>query len=770
MAICDKLEPLFWVSAATVPSDGTFEPLAEALLAPDETAQLAAIRHAGRRRQWLTGRLLAKRVLDGHAPPDDDLPLLAPSDLLATRSAWQIGRAADGAPRPRRGNGRPLHLSLSHSGGVALAAASDRRVGVDVEEVASPIRDLMGAPAEAAWIAGAPPAEAALATLLWCGKEALLKTGAFGAVSASRAMALALDPELPAGVVVKEWSAGRGWRPLPVRVPAYATAVRLIWRPIGSRHVAVVACLPNPPEADTVARNTTGGVRRMIADAPMAAVRRSTPVLERVKRVFVDVVRYPANAFDGIDDDLENDLGIDSVKLGEVLVALRAEFRLGQDDILPDRIAPEGTRTLSGIARTIEDALRDHTASMAPPPLGAAKLPAPLTSAAHANSSASETAPAQAARRPAPSSQAAAAHASTSDVLVLVTRAFADVTRYPLDILQPEADLEDDLGIDSVKLGEIMATLRNRFRVPPADEWPNALPRTIADVARIVSARARDADTPEPMPANRPSAPAAPRPTGRRFDGKIALVTGSGHGAGRVHALRLAELGADVIVNSFHSRERGDGVAAEIAANGGKAHHIWGSVCNPTHVERIYAEIAARWGGLDFLVNNASHTVLKPFGDITADDLLKTYSTNVVAVQLGSLAAAKLMAKRGGGRIVTLSALASRHVAPLYGAMAPVNAAVETLTRYLAVELMAANVQVNCLAVGFGARDLAVRWPDKTAHLPKWEAAFPDEAPCTAEEVAEMVAFLLGAETRQLNGSIITMDGGSATALAGAAR
>ncbi|MCL4167095.1 UNVERIFIED_CONTAM: hypothetical protein GTU68_004790, partial [Idotea baltica] len=88
--------------------------------------------------------------------------------------------------------------------------------------------------------------------------------------------------------------------------------------------------------------------------------------------------------------------------------------------------------------------------------------------------------------------------------------------------------------------------------------------------------------------------------------GKIALVTGSGRGVGKVIARVLSARGATVIVNSFHSREAGEETAAEINRSGGQAIHIWGSVANPAQVDDMFNEIESRFGRLDILVCNAS--------------------------------------------------------------------------------------------------------------------------------------------------------------------
>jgi hypothetical protein len=107
-----------------------------------------------------------------------------------------------------------------------------------------------------------------------------------------------------------------------------------------------------------------------------------------------------------------------------------------------------------------------------------------------------------------------------------------------------------------------------------------------------------------------------------------ALVTGSGRGLGRTVAELLARRGATVAVNSFHSRDMGERTAAEIERLGGKATHLWGSIANAEHVDRMFDEIDQRFGGLDLLVCNASDGRIGSFLEMTSEDCgraLRTY-------------------------------------------------------------------------------------------------------------------------------------------------
>src|SRR5512138_1487227 len=104
-----------------------------------------------------------------------------------------------------------------------------------------------------------------------------------------------------------------------------------------------------------------------------------------------------------------------------------------------------------------------------------------------------------------------------------------------------------------------------------------------------------------------------------RLRGKRALVTGSSRGIGRAIALSLADFGVDVAINFFRHRAPAEEVVREIEARHARALLVKGNVADPEHVERIFEEISASWGGLDILVSNAASGVLKPIPELTVN-------------------------------------------------------------------------------------------------------------------------------------------------------
>jgi NAD(P)-dependent dehydrogenase (short-subunit alcohol dehydrogenase family) len=244
------------------------------------------------------------------------------------------------------------------------------------------------------------------------------------------------------------------------------------------------------------------------------------------------------------------------------------------------------------------------------------------------------------------------------------------------------------------------------------------------------------------------------------FAGKIALVTGSGKGIGKVIAMRLARAGATVVVNSFHSREEGERTAQEILAEGGKALHLWGSVAQEDHLERMFSAIADQLGGLDFLVCNASNGLIGPFDRITPRDWDKAFRTCITGTYECAMRARPLMARRGGGSIVTMSTSMSQRYMHDLGCQGVVKAGVESLTRYLAAELAPEGIRTNCVSAGPVHGELLGMFPDAAGRVARWEAATPGGQLCTADDVADVTELLLGSKTQRVNGAIWVVDAG----------
>lgn len=447
-----------------------------------------------------------------------------------------------------------------------------------------------------------------------------------------------------------------------------------------------------------------------------------------VQQIVCEVTRYPEKIVTP-DADFEEELGIDSVKLAEILAAIRARFQITER--LVGNLSE--VRTIATIVEHLAQKLR------------------PSKSA-----------------EPAPSAppDAAAAAAPAVDLLPAVIRILASVTRYPEHLLLPDVDLEEELGIELGQRIDVLAALREQLQLAEPLQTQAAAFRKIRTIRELAAAVTRlqrpaeDGRAPRRLPQPPRPTPAAATPLAAPFSGKVFLVTGSGRGLGKRLAQHLGSLGATILVNSFHSRDAGEATTQELIDSGCRAHHLWGSVASPAHIDRMLAWIDRELGGFDGIVSNASNGALARAAELPPERLELAFRTNVVALQLLATRGAALMKRRGGGRIVALSSYSAHQYVEYQSCQGPVKAAVEALVRYLAVELADSNIQINAVCCGPLYGDLLSKYPEGERLIPQWESQTPGNKLCSEQDIAYTVEFLLSDKARMLNGSTVTVDGG----------
>jgi enoyl-[acyl-carrier protein] reductase III len=178
--------------------------------------------------------------------------------------------------------------------------------------------------------------------------------------------------------------------------------------------------------------------------------------------------------------------------------------------------------------------------------------------------------------------------------------------------------------------------------------------------------------------------------------GKVALVTGSSRGIGRACALRLAEAGADVVVNYVTSGREADGVAAEIAACGRQAGCVRADVGEEEDVQDMIDFIAREFGRLDILVHNAATGGFRPLASTTQRHFDAAMHTNVLSLVYLLKAAAPLLEQGAGrGKVVVLSSHGTHMALPMYGLIGGSKAALTSMARHWALELGDRGVNVN---------------------------------------------------------------------------
>jgi len=247
------------------------------------------------------------------------------------------------------------------------------------------------------------------------------------------------------------------------------------------------------------------------------------------------------------------------------------------------------------------------------------------------------------------------------------------------------------------------------------------------------------------------------------FQNKIALVTGSGRGIGRAIALHFAQHGADVIVNFFRNRAPAEETAREVDKLGSRALLVKADVGDLEDLNRLFDEVEKELGGLDILIHNAASGYNRPALEQKPKGWEWTMNINARALLFAAQRAAPLMEKRGGGKIVSISSPGSVRVLPDYIVVGASKAALESLTRYLGVELISKGINVNAVSPGVVETDALNHFAsmgNQDAILQNFIAQVPAGRLITPEEVAEVVAFLCTPAAAMIVGQTIALDGG----------
>jgi enoyl-[acyl-carrier protein] reductase III len=247
------------------------------------------------------------------------------------------------------------------------------------------------------------------------------------------------------------------------------------------------------------------------------------------------------------------------------------------------------------------------------------------------------------------------------------------------------------------------------------------------------------------------------------FKDKIVLITGSGRGVGRALALHYAHLGADVFVNFFRNRLPAQATVDEIHSLGRRAWLIKADIGDIDDLDRMFDQIDAQAGGLDFLICNAASGYNRPVLQQKPKGWDWTMNINARSALFAAQRAVPLMRPRGGGAIVAISSPGSLRVLPDYAVVGASKAALEAVVRYLAVELAPMNIVVNAVSPGMILTDALRHFAAVQSDEDIIERAV-QHAPAgrlvTAEDIAYVVAFLCSPQASMIRGQVILVDGG----------
>lgn len=241
------------------------------------------------------------------------------------------------------------------------------------------------------------------------------------------------------------------------------------------------------------------------------------------------------------------------------------------------------------------------------------------------------------------------------------------------------------------------------------------------------------------------------------FGGRAALVTGGSRGIGRAISLELARRGADVAFNYLRDHEAAAAAEDEISALGVRCLKVRAHLGDVEKIRTLFDRVRSAFGRLDILINNAASGIQLPASELTDKHWQWTMNINARAPWLCAIEASRIMGE--GGRIVNITSQGSQRVLPYYFSVGTSKAALEAITRYLAVELAPKGISVNAVSGGYMETSALDHFPNRD-DMVEASKSTPAGRALTPEDVAKVVAFLCTDEAEMIRGQVVVVDGG----------
>jgi hypothetical protein len=245
----------------------------------------------------------------------------------------------------------------------------------------------------------------------------------------------------------------------------------------------------------------------------------------------------------------------------------------------------------------------------------------------------------------------------------------------------------------------------------------------------------------------------------RGLTGKTAIVTGGAHGIGRAIAQRLCSEGVSVTFTDLS--QDGAALQEEGAARQWSLQFVQGDMADEAFCRAAVAAAVSRWGGVDFLVNNAFSFLAKGM-DATREDWHRMMEVGPIAYATMGQCAADAMKARGGGAIVNISSISAHIAQPNRWTYNAAKGAVNQLTRCMALDLAPYRIRVNTLSPGWiWTREVdKACGGDRARWGPVWGKYHILRRLGNVEEIAGPTAFLLSDEASFITGAELAVDGG----------
>lgn len=244
------------------------------------------------------------------------------------------------------------------------------------------------------------------------------------------------------------------------------------------------------------------------------------------------------------------------------------------------------------------------------------------------------------------------------------------------------------------------------------------------------------------------------------FAGKTAIVTGASRGVGRATALRLAEAGANVVVNYLQAEEKANNVVALCREKGTDALAVQGDVSEWPAAQNLAARALEKFGRIDLLVLNAGIWEGAPIEEMTEETWNRVLNTNLKAAWAMTKACVPAMKRQPSGAIVLVSSTAGQRGEANYSNYAASKGGQISFTKALAAELCP-RIRVNCVAPGWIETAMVRPVFEDEAYKQRVIDSIPLKRMAATDDVALSICFLLSDWSRHITGEILNINGGA---------